>query len=165
MKSVILMLAICAPAVVISADRPQAQDMRARVLIGVGTVAAGIILGTQTAKTAEKHRKDAESRRAEEERKRREEQARRDAAARLSSALGTPINTQVYRPPTGTTSLAKAVSQGRLFRLGPGWGTTAAHCISYVSSVCSPCDRNPATNICVVRLHEKMLNIAGARIQ
>jgi hypothetical protein len=167
MKSVCLTLAACASIIAVSADKTRAQDVRARVLIGVGTVAAGIILGTQTAKTEEKKRKDAAdaARRAEEERKRREEQARRDASARLSSALGTRINTQVFQPSYGSTSLAKALTQGKLFRLGPGWGTSAAHCISYLPSVCSPCDQNPATNVCVVRLHERILNISGARIQ
>ncbi|MGH6851047.1 MAG: hypothetical protein ACREDD_11470 [Methylocella sp.] len=121
-----------------------AQDWKVRGLIYVGSFAAGVILGTTDVWGKDKERKGQE------------------AEARLSDLVGKSVPTQVVRPSPGV-EIAKAQIAGKVYRLGPGWGTSAEYCISYVSSLCSPCDQQP--NICLIRFNEPVLNISGATIR
>jgi hypothetical protein len=125
-----------------------AQDWRTLTLIYVGSFAAGVILETTKAWGEEK------------ERRAKEKEAQLSSGL-LGDLIGKPVPIQIVRPSPGV-EIAKAQIVGKVYRLGPGWRTSAEFCISYAPSLCSPCDQQPG--ICLIRPNEAVLDISGASI-
>jgi hypothetical protein len=125
----------------------------------------------------EKRRAEEAKRRAEEEAKAKAERDQADRRLRAIEASGTAARAaeeakaraekeaadrrfralleSLTSPPPAPPSPPPVTGVGKVYTLGSGWPTSARHCISFVSGVCSPCDYRADT--CDVRPGDRLI--------
>lgn len=140
------------------ADAPSAaaQGLLQKGLLYIAPVVIGTMYGVQHARAQEEKKKEeaaiAEREKSEYRIRALEESLRalrdqREKAAQEAKikAERDAANRRMTDLLSGHTFAMQIPKTGKVYKLGPGWPTTAQYCVSYVPGVCSPCDYNGQT--------------------